>query len=402
MDGQAKANQRQPMVAMLSHAAHHSPYYRDQDWASRLRAGERIRFRDIPVTPKAMVRTETGRFYSSFVPPEDGKVHDKPTSGSTDEPMLLRKTGRHFRHNGMENTRLKAGWGFEEHKRIAHIGMPNDDHPIGAMEEKDLPGGKHSWKLYTCESRAAFDLYRRTSATLALGFPSLICAALEHGSETSETLPLRLVATMAEVVPVELRALVGQMPGCRLADFYGCTESGLIAVQCAACDAYHPADRHLVLEILDDDDRPAGPGDMGRIVVTPLFNRAMPLIRYETGDYAVLAESNECPRSPLAIKSIVGREKNLFKLPDGRKVFPRIPLSVVTKIPWRQFKLIQRTFTDVELHYIPKDETTQIPEEQAQDMVDRYMTPGFKVRCVRVKELPRAASGKYLSHECLI
>ncbi|HXQ40704.1 MAG TPA: AMP-binding protein, partial [Candidatus Udaeobacter sp.] len=260
----------------------------------------------------------------------------------------------------------------------------------------------HSWKLYTCESRAAFDLYRRTSATFTSGFPSLICAALAHGIETSQTVPLRLVSTVAEVVPAELRALVGQIPGCRLTDSYGCTESGLIAVQCAACDAYHPADRHLVFEILDDDDRPVGPGAMGRIVVTPLFNRAMPLIRYETGDYAVLAENNGCSRSPLAIKNIVGREKNLFKLPDGRRIFPRIPLSVVTKIPWRQFKLIQTTFTDVELHYIPKDETAQIPEEQAQDMVDRYMAPGFKVRCVRVKELARAANGKFLSHECLV
>jgi phenylacetate-CoA ligase len=402
MDRQAKADPRRPIVAMLNHAVRHSPYYRDQEWASRLRAGETIRFRDIPVTPKALVRNDTKLFYSSFVPPEDGKVHDKPTSGSTGEPMLLRKTSRHFQHNTRENKRLKAGWGFEAHQRIAHIGMPNDDHPIGMMEEEDLPGGRHSWKLYTCESRAALDLYRRSAATLAQGFPSLICAALEDGSEAIETLTLRLVSTMAEVVPAELRALVRQIPGCRLADSYGCTESGLIAVQCAVCDAYHPADRHLILEILGDDDRPVGPGDMGRVIVTPLFNTAMPLVRYETGDYAVLAESNDCPRSPLAIKSIIGREKNLFKLPDGRRVFPRIPQSVVMRVPWRQFKLIQTTLTDVELHYIPKDETAQIPQEQAQDMVDRYMAPGFRVRCVRVKELPRAANGKFLSHECLI
>jgi phenylacetate-CoA ligase len=402
MDGQAKADLRRPMAVMLSHAARHSPYYRDQEWASRLRAGGGIQFRDIPVTRKSLVRTETGRFYSAFVPPEHGKVHDKPTSGSTGEPMLLRKTTLHFQHNAMENDRLKAGWGFGAHKLIARIGMPNDEHPIGTMEVNDLPGGRRRWKLYSCESRAVFDLYCRTSATLTWGFPSLICAALEHANETLPALSLRLVSTMAEVVPVELRALVGQIPGCRVVDSYGCTESGLIALQCAACDAYHPADRHLALEILGDDDRPVGPGGVGRVIVTPLFNRAMPLIRYETGDYAVLAESNGCPRSPVAIKSILGREKNLFKLPDGRRIFPRIPLSVVTKLPWRQFKLIQTTFTDVELHYIPKDESSQILEEQAQDMVDRYMAPGFKVRCVRVKELARAANGKFLSHECLV
>ena len=402
MNGQEKAISERPLVALLSHAAHHSPYYQDQEWALRMRAGEAIRLRDIPITPKALVRTQTKQFYSSFVPPEDGKVHDRPTSGSTGEPMLLRKTARHFQFNAKENQRLKSGWDIGRHKRIAHIGMPNDDHPIGKMEEEYLPGGAHSWKLYTCESVAAFELYRRTSATLAVGFPSIIRAALEHASETSQTLPLQLVLTVAEVVPEELRALVGQIPGCRLVDVYGCTESGLIAVQCPACDAYHPADRHLALEILTDDGRAAGPGEMGRVIVTPLFNRAMPLIRYETGDYAVLAESNDCPQSPLAIKSIVGREKNLFKLPDGRKIFPRLPQTVVNNLPLRQFKLIQTTLTDVELLYIPQDETSEISQERAQDMVNRYMAPGFRVRCVRVKEIPRAPSGKYLSHECLV
>ncbi len=367
-----------------------------------VRAGEGVRLRQIPITPKALVRSETKQFYSDFVPPEDGEVHDKPTSGSTGEPMLLRKTGRHFRFNTIENRRLKRGWSFDRHKRIAHIVMPNDDHPIGTMEEEDLPGGAHSWKLYTAESAAAFDYYRRTSPTLVTGFPSIISAALEHAGEALPGLPIQLISTVAEVVPPELRAMVGQIPGCRLVDVYGCTESGVIAVQCPACDAYHPADRHLALEILDDEGRPVGPGDTGRIVVTPLFNSAMPLIRYETGDYAVLAESNDCPRSRLAIKTILGREKNLFKLPDGRKIFPRIPLSVVTKLPWRQFKLIQRTFADVELHYVPKDETVEIAQELAQDMVNRYMAPGFKVSCVRVKEIPRAPSGKFLSHECLV
>jgi phenylacetate-CoA ligase len=402
MNGQVKAKSQRPLVAMLFHAANHSPYYRDQEWALRMRAGERFRFGEIPITPKALVRTHTKQFYSSFVPTEDGGVHDKPTSGSTGAPMLLRKTDRHFQFNALENQRLKSGWGYDRHKRIAHIAMPNDDHPIGKLEEEDLPGGAHSWKLYTCESVAAFELYRHTCATLAVGSPSIIRAALGHASETSQTLSLQLVLTRAEVVSDELRTLVRQIPGCRLLDVYGCTETGVIAVQCPVCDAYHPADQHLALEILTDDGPPAGPGEMGRVIVTPLFNRAMPLIRYETGDYVVLAKSNQCPRSPQAIKSIVGREKNLFRLPDGRKIVPRLPQSVVTKIPWRQYKLIQTTLTDIELHYIPQDETTEISQELAQDMVNRYMAAGFRVRCVRVKEIPRARSGKYLSHECLV
>ena len=72
------------------------------------------------------------------------------------------------------------------------------------------------------------------------------------------------------------------------------------------------------------------------------------------------------------------------------------------KLALRQFKLVQTTLTDLELLYIPQDETFEIAQDRAQDIVDRHMAPGFRVRCVWVSELPKAPSGKYLWHECLV
>jgi phenylacetate-CoA ligase len=393
---------RQALTAMLAHAAAYSPYYRQQAWAERLRAGEKIDFRDIAITSKGLVRTETERFFSTFVPPEDGEVVDKSTSGSTGEPMRLRKTQRHFRYNALENQRLKEGWGFNRHRRTAHFRIPNDEHPKGAIEESDGPGGGRLWELFDLDTRAAFDLLRRTGATLAIGMPSIMLAVLERCEETSQALPLQLISTVSEIVPDRLRELVRGLPGLRHIDIYGCVEAGLIAVQCASCGAYHPAGRHLVFELVTDDGRPAGPGEMGRVVVTPLFNTATPLLRYETGDYATWAEDNHCARSPRAICRIDGRERNLFKLPDGRKIMPLLPNRVVSRLPLRQFKLVQTTSTDVELRYIPQSDDMEIPNEVAQDVVDRYMATGFKVRAVRMAEIPRAPNGKYFMYECLI
>lgn len=393
---------RQALAAMLAHAAKHAPFYRAQAWAGRMRAGQEVVFRDIPITPKDLVRERTAEFFSGFVPPAHGEVRVKPTSGSTGEPMEIRKTDCHFEINVMENQRLKSGWGYGDHRRVVDIGMPNDTHPIGMLEEKDLSGGGRSWKLYTGETEACLELIRRTSATLVTASPSFMLAVLESAAESSETLPLRLISTVQEVVPDELRELVRRIPGCRLADMYGCVEAGLIAGQCPLCDAYHPADRHLILEVITDEGHRARPGEMGRVLVTPLFNRAMPLIRYETGDYAVLAEKSDCPRSPMALTRIVGRERNLFKLPGGGKVVPRIPHRAALDLDVRKFKLIQTSLTDVEMHYIPKADDVLIAQDRVQDMIDRYMAPGFTVRCVRVSELPRAPSGKYLMHESLV
>ena len=402
MAQQSAIDRRQAVGAMLFHAAAHSPYYRDQEWAGRLRAGGSVRFREIPITAKSLVRTQISLFYSSFVPPEDGAVIEKPTSGSTGEPMLIRKTPHQYQANDRETDRLQRGWGFSGHSRIVQITRPSDDHPIGTVESRDLPGGRHSWDLYNSEARAAFELLRATSASLAVGPPSVLWAALERAAEVSQALPLQLILTITEVVPDELRELVLQIPGCRLVDVYACVEAGLIAVQCPSCGAYHPADRHLIVEVVADDGRPAEREQMGRIVVTPFFNRAMPLIRYETGDYAIMAEANNCRRSPISIRRIVGRELNLFKLSDGRRVLPRLAHRAAHQLGLRRFKLVQTSLSDVELQYIPRDSNVEVPQDVVQGMVDRHMAPGFKVRCVPVSDLPNAPNGKYLMHECRV
>jgi phenylacetate-CoA ligase len=390
------------LSVMLSHAAVHSPYYREQEWARRLSAGSKIEFREIPITGRRLVREETERFFPTHVPPSEGRVQIRHTSGSTGQPMLIRKTKRHFQINLAENRRLMGGWDLARHRRIAEIEFPDEDNPIGKLEQQVLKNGAEQWKLATLDGAAAFDLFRRTSATLAVAFPSIMQAALQHLPASAQPLSLRLISTISEVVSDELRQLVGQIPDCRLADGYGCVEAGLIAMQCPLCDAYHPADRHLVLELLGDDGRPVGPGQMGRVVVTPLFNRAMPLIRYETGDYAVAGDNGGCPRSARAIQRVIGRESGLFKLPDGTKVAAMLPPDASLLMGVRQFKLFQTSFTDVELHYVPKADGMEIAEDAAQDVVDKYLSPRFRIRCRRVAEIPRAPSGKYMMHECLI
>ena len=402
MDGPLTSKPRDSLLAMLSHAAVHSPYYREQDWAARLRAGETIGFREIPITPKTLVRAGTDRFYASFVPPEDGNVQDKPTSGSSGEPMLVRKTQRHFDFNSQENRRLHSGWGLDRLARRVQFKFPNDEHPPGTLEEEALPDGRHRWDFYSLDPRAVFDLLRQTGASMVSGPPSLILGALEESAEARETLPLRAVATFSEVVPDELRELVRQIPDCRLVDNYGCVEAGLIAVQCPRCDAYHPAGRHLVFELLGEDGRPVEPGAMGRVVVTPLFNRATPLVRYETGDYATRTQKSDCPRARISIERIVGREKNLFKLPNGRRIMPLLPPRIADRLGMRRFKFFQTTLTDIELHYIPRADDGEIPEHVAQDLIDKYMSPDFRVRCIRVSDIPRAPSGKFLMYECLV
>ncbi|HXQ40709.1 MAG TPA: AMP-binding protein [Candidatus Udaeobacter sp.] len=393
---------RQALAAMIAHAARHSPHYRDQGWAACVRNGQSLTFRDIPLTPAKTVKAEAARFYSAFVPSEDGAITSKYTSGSTGEPLEVRKTDRHFQINMAENQRLQAGWEVQRHSRHVHVMHPGAERPIGRIVEKDRKNGGRTWELSSLDTRAAFDLLSRVGATHIIAFPSIIQGVLELCAETGRPLPLELITTYSEVVSDELRRLARGLPNCRVMDTYGAIEAGLIVAQCASCGDYHPADRHLILELLGEDGRPVAAGEMGRVVVTPLFNRAMPFLRYEIGDYAVLGSRKDCPRSPRAITRIVGREKNLFKLPDGRKVAPTMPSNVALELGLGQYKLIQTTLHDIELHYVLREGAAELEPGVIQNVIDRYLSPGFKVRPVRVSGIPRAPSGKFLMHESLV
>jgi phenylacetate-CoA ligase len=397
-----RTDPREALSEMLTHAAHHSPYYREQDWAAALRAGRSIRFRDIPITDKSLVRLWPQGFYSESVPPAEGRVAEEHTSGSTNQPLLVRMTRRAQEINGQENNRLRSGWGLGSHRRIVHVLVPKQEHPAGSMEEGTLPNGGRWWTIHSLDGQEVFDLLRRTAATVAYGIPSVFLATLHHGRMTSQPLALKQLWTFGEVVSDELRDLLRAIPGCRLVDQYGCKEAGLIALQCPLCDAYHAADRQLRFEVVTDDGRPAEPGEMGRVVVTPFFNRAIPLARYETEDYAVRSAPNACPRSPFAIDRIIGRMLNLFRLPDGRRIRPMISDSRAAALGLRRYKLFQRTLVDLDLHYVPEDPQIELDDGAAQALVDSTMPAGFKVRAVKVADIPRAPGGKYLLHESLI
>ncbi len=107
---------------------------------------------------------------------------------------------------------------------------------------------------------------------------------------------------------------------CELLDHYGLTESGFgCAVECPAHDGYHLRALDVFLEVIDPQTGlSVPPGQPGEIVLTTLNREAMPLIRYRTGDVAVLLTSPCRCGSPLPrLGPLLGR---LDQQKDGQTV----------------------------------------------------------------------------------
>ena len=88
---------------------------------------------------------------------------------------------------------------------------------------------------------------------------------------------LRRIMTGSEVLEDSLRERARAVLGVEISDNYGSTE-GFIAWQCPA-GRYHVNTEHMLVEIVDRENRPARPGQMGRVLIPTLENRLMPLVR---------------------------------------------------------------------------------------------------------------------------
>jgi phenylacetate-CoA ligase len=380
---------------MLRHAALHSPYYREQSWAEQIRNGANLDLSDIPITSKSIVKSETSAFYSSFVPPAEGAVEDKFTSGSTGEPLRIKKTAQHFRINAHENARLRRGWGNQT--GYIRTALPTAEYPIGTVRRNGAKG--NNWTLYSQQPAPIIDLLNRTRCSHIGLYPSEAVSVLELGNPLDF---LRLISTSGEVVSPELTSLLTAYPACSHYDSYGSVETGLIAAKCRRCGNYHVANQHLILELLDESLQPVQPGQLGRVIVTPIYNMAMPLVRYDLGDLAVLSDIDNCEVDKLGITKIVGREKDLFRLSNGSRIVPMVDAEDVWSLSVKRYKLVQTAVDTVEFVYVPESPEITVEDHQLQPLIDKYMSPLLRAKAIKVATLPRSRSGKYLMHECLL
>jgi phenylacetate-coenzyme A ligase PaaK-like adenylate-forming protein len=127
----------------------------------------------------------------------------------------------------------------------------------------------------------------------------------------------RAVNSSSEVLTGEARAMATRAWHVPPFNVYAATETGGIAAECGHHRGMHLFEDQLIPEIVDDAYRPVPPGQPGtRLLVTVLFSRTLPLIRYEMTDRVRLA-TRPCPcgRPFHLLEAIEGRTDDVLVLP---------------------------------------------------------------------------------------
>jgi phenylacetate-CoA ligase len=145
-------------------------------------------------------------------------------------------------------------------------------------------------------------------------------------------LKVREVQSWVDEVDKDLRELVKKAFRCRIIDRYSSEEFGPIALQCPKHDHLHLIAPYLYMEVVDEDGKPVPEGELGRIQLTSLTNRAFPLFRYQLGDLVIAGPPCKHLNWP-TIEKVVGRVRDYITGPNGEQTLPRIAGLSIRKSP---------------------------------------------------------------------
>lgn len=148
------------------------------------------------------------------------------------------------------------------------------------------------------------------AVTCLIAAPTQLRTLLGHSEAKAACRGLRTVLSSAEPLSMDLRLELETVWCCEVFDHWGMTETGYGGgVECAAHNGYHLREADLLVEVADQaTGAPLSLGATGEILVTTLGARAMPLVRYRTGDAAQWLPGPCCCGSPLRrLGGVLGR-----------------------------------------------------------------------------------------------
>lgn len=353
-------------------------------------------FEKWPVVNKNIIKTSQEMFMARCMMGK--KLHTESTSGSTGTPFeVSQDSGKRLRaaadslyfselagfHLGTRLYYVRV-WNHINHKSIFQTLMKN----IVMVSSDNLSDKSLETFLETLEK----DGSEKSVLAYASSVTALYRWMLRRGRKT--TAKVSCFITMSESCPEEVKRGISELFNCPVYCRYSNQECGLISQQC--CEgAYHINTGSFYVEILDlEKDEPAREGVLGRIVVTDLYNKAMPMIRYDTGDLGILSHVCKCGRQGKVLKSVEGRRVDFITATNGDLLSP---VTIINTM-WEYQDLIQWQFIQYgkSLFELKLNSTTipYVREKEILDDIKGIVGCSAQINITYVDEIPLLASGK--------
>ncbi len=340
-----RAYQEKRMAEILDYVSKKSPFY-SKLFSDNYIDISKIRSLDdlscIPVTTKPDLQSRNQDFVC--VPPSE--IVDYPTtSGTLGDPVTFAETESDLEHLA-----------YNEFLSFSTAGCTRDDiiQLMVTIDRRFMAGlayflgarklGMGSVRVGNGIPELQWDTIRRIHPTVGMAVPSflikLIDFAESHGIDYRAS-SLRKCVCIGEALrdpkTFELNTL-GQVihekwPELELYTTYASTEMQHSFTDCRYFNGGHLQPELLIVEFLDDNDKPVPEGEAGEVTITTLGVTGMPLVRFKTGDMVYhYDEPCRCGRNTVRVSSVVGRKRQMIKF-KGTTLYPPALFDILDNIP---------------------------------------------------------------------
>jgi phenylacetate-CoA ligase len=405
--GAMQSYQRSQLVQLLRHARDQAPFYRQRLDPVLMQNGEIdwSRWNEIPIVTRVDLRDRHDEMLASALPPGHGPAKEFRTSGSTGVPIRVLTTSIASTANRAAMLRFLVNQNMDMSAPSATI----ETHEPGGASTT-VPFRERKWGASWISGQPPAKLLK---INRAIPDAEKLALLREHGvkllyeitnnaellartnAEQTHPAKLDILLCIGQGVSPALRGLVAESFGARAISLYSSKEAGVIGCQCRHAHSFHMSSELGLVEILDADGRPCAEGQSGRVVVTPFFSTALPLIRYDQGDTAAWRHSCGCGHPSPVIESIGGRSDDVLHLPDGPR---NVGTLLIDMMEIDQFALAvqiaQISMLKIELRYVPKIAGIVPPVEAINSLLRARLHPSLEVSLQPMETLPLNSGGK--------
>lgn len=359
---------------------------------------------ELPVmTKKEFQKPLAERLSEGFTP---STVYVNKTSGSSGDPFIFAKDK--FCHALTWSSIIyRFGWfgiDFNSSLQARFYGIPLDF--IGNKKEriKDLLSNRYRFTIFDLSDAVLEKVlikFQKKKFDYINGYTSSIVLFAKFLQKKNIVLTtvcptLKCCIVTSEMLFDDDKILLEKQFGVPVVNEYGASELDLIAFQ-NPDGKWQVNSETLFVEILDDNNTVLPFGKEGRIVITSLYNKAHPFIRYDIGDIGILDEQSTF-KKPI-LKKLIGRTNDVAVLPSGKKS-PGLTFYYVTKSiieddgNVKEFVIKQTKIDTFDIEYVSGLELTENQIQDIEKAITTYLEKGLTFLFTRKDKLERSKSGK--------
>ncbi|WP_084647851.1 phenylacetate--CoA ligase family protein [Flaviramulus basaltis] len=334
------------------------------------------------------------------------KIYVNKTSGSSGNPFYFAKDK--FCHAltwaVFINRYSLFNLDFNSSKQARFYGIPLNTSSYYKERFKDILGKRYRFSVFDlsynkCEKN--LEKFKDSKFNYIYGYTSAIVQFAKFLQQKKVVLKTICPSIKACIVTSEMlfeadKTLLKTYLGVPIINEYGAAELGLIAFQNKE-DEWLINNEDLFVEILDENDTVLPYGKEGRIVVTSLYNKAHPFIRYDLGDIGTFSKLSTPEK--LILEKLIGRTNDIVILPSGKKA-AGLTFYYVTKTVIendgnvKEFIIEQLKLDAFKISYVSNNILGDTQVKAIKKAITKYLEPNLNIIFKRETILNRAKSGK--------